>query len=237
MIGSDHVQLRPHPPFLASLGGTGARGRGHDRVTRRARRWRPKSRGSLGADLHDDARHPAAAWTPALLRTQSVHGCGAEGFWRGHAQPGAPILGGGTRRDHAAGGHSCTHGSCAGSYGADAGIETSTPNRLLRSRDHRHDRRHALAGNGERAAALPHIIALSLMLSQLQAFIWLAVALIASIIEVSIPHFGFAFVAAGAVAAAAAAFLAYGVPAQFAAFVIVLSVSLVALRSRLLGRL
>lgn len=75
------------------------------------------------------------------------------------------------------------------------------------------------------------------LLSELQTLVWLAVALVASIIEVSIPHFGFAFVGAGAVAAAAAAFLKYGVPAQLAVFVLVLVVSLVTLRSRLLGRL
>ncbi len=69
------------------------------------------------------------------------------------------------------------------------------------------------------------------------ALLWLAVAFVATVIEVSIPHFGSAFVAAGAIAAAAASFLGYGLTVQLAAFIIVLVVSLVTLRSRLLGRL
>ena len=40
---------------------------------------------------------------------------------------------------------------------------------------------------------------------------WLAVALVAAVIEVTLPHFGCAFVSAGAVAAAAAAFFGFGV--------------------------
>jgi membrane protein implicated in regulation of membrane protease activity len=66
---------------------------------------------------------------------------------------------------------------------------------------------------------------------------WLAVALVAAILEVSIPHFGCAFVSAGAIAAAAAAFFGYGVAVQFGTFVVVMTVSLVALRSRLLNRI
>ncbi len=66
---------------------------------------------------------------------------------------------------------------------------------------------------------------------------WLAVALVAAIIEVSLPHFGCAFVSAGAVAAAAAAFFGFGVPAQIGTFVAVMTISLVALRANLLGRL
>ncbi len=69
------------------------------------------------------------------------------------------------------------------------------------------------------------------------ALVWLAVALVAAVIEVSIPHFGFAFVSFGAIAAAIAVFLGYSVPVQFATMVVVLSVSLLLLRSRLLGRL
>ncbi|MGH9140184.1 MAG: NfeD family protein [Vicinamibacterales bacterium] len=66
---------------------------------------------------------------------------------------------------------------------------------------------------------------------------WLAVALVAAILEVSIPHFGSAFVSAGAIAAAAAAFLGFGVPMQIGTFVLVMTISLVALRANLLGRL
>jgi len=71
----------------------------------------------------------------------------------------------------------------------------------------------------------------------MSAFVWLMVAFVAAIIEVSVPHFGFAFVGAGAIAAAAAAFFGYGVPVQFGVFVVVMTVSLVVLRSRLLGQL
>ena len=66
---------------------------------------------------------------------------------------------------------------------------------------------------------------------------WLAVALVAAVIEVTVPHFGCAFISAGAVAAAAAAFFGFGVAAQIATFVVVMTVSLVALRQNLLGRL
>src|SRR5207253_9942545 len=66
---------------------------------------------------------------------------------------------------------------------------------------------------------------------------WLAVAFVAAVLEVSIPHFGSAFVGAGAIAAAAAAFFGFTVPIQIATFVVVLIVSLVGLRSRLVGRL
>ena len=49
------------------------------------------------------------------------------------------------------------------------------------------------------------------------------------------PAFRLVFVSAGAVAAAAAALLGFGVPVQIGTFVVVMTVSLVALRSRLLG--
>jgi membrane-bound serine protease (ClpP class) len=66
---------------------------------------------------------------------------------------------------------------------------------------------------------------------------WLAVALVAAVVEVSLPHFGCAFISAGAVAAAAAAFFGFGVPVQIGTFVLVMTVSLVALRANLLNRL
>jgi membrane protein implicated in regulation of membrane protease activity len=69
------------------------------------------------------------------------------------------------------------------------------------------------------------------------ALLWLAVAFVATVIEISVPHFGSAFVAAGAVAAAAASFLGYGLSVQLSTFIVVLVISLVTLRSRLLGRL
>jgi membrane protein implicated in regulation of membrane protease activity len=66
---------------------------------------------------------------------------------------------------------------------------------------------------------------------------WLVVAFVAAVLEISIPHFGSAFVSAGAVAAAAGAFLGYGIAVQLATFVIVLTVSLATLRSGLVARL
>jgi membrane protein implicated in regulation of membrane protease activity len=70
--------------------------------------------------------------------------------------------------------------------------------------------------------------------SELSALVWLAVAFISAVVEVSIPHFGFAFVGAGALVAAAAAFFGFSPQVQLAAFVVVMTVSLVLLRSRLL---
>jgi membrane protein implicated in regulation of membrane protease activity len=73
--------------------------------------------------------------------------------------------------------------------------------------------------------------------SQITAVVWLSVAFVSFIIEVSIPHFGFAFVGAGAIVAAAAALLGFSVPVQLGAFVVVMTASLVILRSALLTRL
>ena len=66
---------------------------------------------------------------------------------------------------------------------------------------------------------------------------WIAVAFVAAVLEISVPHFGSAFVSAGAVAAAAAAWLGFGMSAQFMVFVVVLTVSLVTLRAGLVGKL
>jgi membrane protein implicated in regulation of membrane protease activity len=73
--------------------------------------------------------------------------------------------------------------------------------------------------------------------SQITAVVWLGVAFVSFIVEVSIPHFGFAFVGAGAIVAAGAAFLGFSVPVQLGAFIVVMTVSLVLLRSALLTRL
>jgi membrane protein implicated in regulation of membrane protease activity len=77
----------------------------------------------------------------------------------------------------------------------------------------------------------------SLWGTQFAVFTWLTLAFVAAILEVSIPHFGSAFVSAGAIAAAATAYLGFSVPMQIGTFVVVLIVSLVALRSTLVGRL
>jgi len=77
----------------------------------------------------------------------------------------------------------------------------------------------------------------SLWGSDIAVFVWLIIAFVAAILEVSIPHFGSAFVSAGAIAAAAAAYLGASWPMQIGVFVVVLVVSLAALRSTLVGRL
>jgi len=73
--------------------------------------------------------------------------------------------------------------------------------------------------------------------AQVATLSWLGVAFVAAILEVSIPHFGSAFVSAGAIAAASAAYLGFGIPLQIATFIVVMVVSLVALRSSLVGHL
>jgi len=74
-------------------------------------------------------------------------------------------------------------------------------------------------------------------MSEIATLGWLALALVAAIVEVSIPHFGFAFVSAGAVAAAVGSYFGAPSVAQIGIFVVVLVVSLVGLRSRLVGYL
>src|SRR5207247_2672335 len=92
----------------------------------------------------------------------------------------------------------------------DAGGEAQAAARLFRPRDGVDDPRDAVAGQTGRARPVPRPMILRLLsewLSQWAAEVgslsWLAVALVAAIIEVSVPHFGCAFISAGAVAAAA----------------------------------
>ena len=66
---------------------------------------------------------------------------------------------------------------------------------------------------------------------------WLAAAFVAAVIELSVPHFGSAFISAGAIAAAASAFFGFSVPVQIGTFAVVMIVSLVMLRSTLVGYL
>jgi membrane protein implicated in regulation of membrane protease activity len=69
------------------------------------------------------------------------------------------------------------------------------------------------------------------------ALIWVALAILAAIIEVSIPHFGVVFVSVGAVAAAIVSALGFGLPAQIIVFIVALGLSLVLLRPRLVRQL
>ena len=66
------------------------------------------------------------------------------------------------------------------------------------------------------------------------AVIWVTVALVAAVIEISIPHFGVIFVSLGAIAAAAAAYMSLGIVAQLALFIIVVGVSFLLIRPRIL---
>jgi len=72
---------------------------------------------------------------------------------------------------------------------------------------------------------------------EVAAMVWLAVAFVAAVIEVSVPHFGSAFVSAAAVAASVSALLGFTLAVQIATFVGVLAVSLLVLRSRLVGQI
>jgi membrane protein implicated in regulation of membrane protease activity len=65
--------------------------------------------------------------------------------------------------------------------------------------------------------------------------VWVMIAIVSAIIEVSIPHFGMIFASLGAVAAAAAAALGFGLSLQIVAFIVVLGGSLAILRRRLMG--
>ena len=64
--------------------------------------------------------------------------------------------------------------------------------------------------------------------------IWVTVAIVAALIEVSIPHFGVIFVTVGAAAAAVAAFLGLGLPVQIILFIIVVALSFLILRPMVL---
>jgi membrane protein implicated in regulation of membrane protease activity len=69
------------------------------------------------------------------------------------------------------------------------------------------------------------------------ALIWVALAILAAIIEVSIPHFGVVFVSVGAVAAAMVAAFGLGFVAQVIVFIAALGLSLGLLRPRLVKQL
>ena len=58
------------------------------------------------------------------------------------------------------------------------------------------------------------------------AMAWVILAVIAAVVEVSIPHFGLIFVSVGAVAAAIASGVGFGFTVQILVFVVALGVSL-----------
>jgi membrane-bound serine protease (ClpP class) len=65
------------------------------------------------------------------------------------------------------------------------------------------------------------------------ALIWVALAILAAIIEVSIPHFGVVFVSVGAIAAAIASAAGFGFAVQVIVFIAAMGLSLGLLRPRL----
>ena len=69
------------------------------------------------------------------------------------------------------------------------------------------------------------------------ALAWLALAIVAAIVEVTIPHFGVLFVGVAALTGAVMASLSFGFLVQLAVFAATLGVSLVSLRPRLMRRL
>jgi membrane protein implicated in regulation of membrane protease activity len=66
---------------------------------------------------------------------------------------------------------------------------------------------------------------------------WFALAIVAAIVEVSLPHFGFVFVAVAAIVAAFTAAVSGGAALQFSAFAVTLVASLVLVRPHLTSRL
>jgi membrane protein implicated in regulation of membrane protease activity len=69
------------------------------------------------------------------------------------------------------------------------------------------------------------------------ALVWVALAILAAIIEVSIPHFGVIFVSVGAIAGAITSALGYGLTAQVIVFIAAMGLSLGLLRPRLVKQL
>ena len=69
------------------------------------------------------------------------------------------------------------------------------------------------------------------------AVAWVTIAILAAIVEISIPHFGVIFVSFAALASMIASLLGLGVPVQIVAFIIVLGLSWVFLRPRMIARI
>ena len=67
------------------------------------------------------------------------------------------------------------------------------------------------------------------------AFWWVALAIVAAIIEISIPHFGVIFASAGALVAALAASLGLNLPAQIILFLLAFGLSFALIRPRLVN--
>lgn len=66
---------------------------------------------------------------------------------------------------------------------------------------------------------------------------WIVVAVVAAVIEISIPHFGLIFVTVAAAAAAGVAYAGYGGALQSIVFIIALAVTFFGLRPRMMSNL
>ncbi|HKT82067.1 MAG TPA: NfeD family protein, partial [Vicinamibacterales bacterium] len=69
------------------------------------------------------------------------------------------------------------------------------------------------------------------------AVAWITIAILAAIVEISIPHFGVIFVSLAAIGSLIAAMIGFDVPVQIGAFVIVLALSWTMLRPRVIARI
>jgi membrane protein implicated in regulation of membrane protease activity len=69
------------------------------------------------------------------------------------------------------------------------------------------------------------------------AVIWVTIAIVAAIIEISIPHFGVIFVSIAAAGSAGAALLGLTIPIQIVAFIVVLGISWFWIRPRALSQM
>jgi membrane protein implicated in regulation of membrane protease activity len=63
---------------------------------------------------------------------------------------------------------------------------------------------------------------------------WIVIAVVAAIIEISIPHFGLIFVSVAALGAALTAYAGFGMSAELVVFIVLLCLSWVVLRPRLM---
>jgi membrane protein implicated in regulation of membrane protease activity len=75
------------------------------------------------------------------------------------------------------------------------------------------------------------------MFSFAPTVLWIFVAIVAALIELALPSFGFIFLSAGALAAALGAWLGANMTVQVSVLAVVLIVSLILIRPRLVARL
>lgn len=69
------------------------------------------------------------------------------------------------------------------------------------------------------------------------AVTWVVLAVVAAVVELSIPHFGLIFVSVAAIAAAVVSLAGFGAIAQSVIFVVALGLSLTVLRPRMMSKL